>query len=168
MADVEIKGLDELLAKLTQLGVGIDEALEAGMKFAVEDVKGRAKILCPVDTGELRNSIQSHVRKETSGEVVGVVFSNSDHAAFVEFGTGPVGADTPVPGKYPGPLHYRETGWSYYNEKEDRWVHSKGQAAQPFLYPALIQSIPTIPKRIAGGLHALLLRLARKEGGGVK
>jgi len=59
-----------------------DEAREVIRKTTF-DVEARAKQLVPVDTGLLRNSIQS----EFESDLVGIVFTNTKYAPFVEYGT---------------------------------------------------------------------------------
>lgn len=113
---MEIKGIDELILKLSLFGGDTEAAVTRGMKKATALVQGDAKRLCPVDTGRLRESITTKV--ETDGtDVVGTVGTATSYAPFVEFGTGQRG-DSSVA---------HRTDW-------------KGQAPQPFLYPALKQN----------------------------
>lgn len=49
-------------------------------------IERRAKELCPVDTGRLRNSISSELRTENDN-LVGIVGTDVEYAPFVEFGT---------------------------------------------------------------------------------
>lgn len=60
--------------------IAVERALEA-IGLAAE---GYAKLLCPVDTGRLRNSITHDVRAEEDAVYVG---TNVEYAAYVEFGT---------------------------------------------------------------------------------
>ena len=90
--------------------------------------------MCPVDTGQLRNSINIDV--EVKGKnIIGKVFTNCAYGMFVEFGTGVKGNGT-----YPYPtsgLTYKNSGWCYFSEDENKWIYTTGQPAQPYLYPAL-------------------------------
>ncbi len=80
-----------------------------------------AKRLCPVDTGNLRNSITHRVDEGGAAAYVG---TNSEYAAHVELGTG----------KYcPGG---RKTPWVY-RDARGRWHITHGQRAQPYLRPAV-------------------------------
>lgn len=47
------------------------------------DIEAGAKQLVPVDTGLLKNSIQTTMESELTG----VVFTNTEYAVFVEYGT---------------------------------------------------------------------------------
>jgi HK97 gp10 family phage protein len=93
-------------------------------------VMDAAKILVPVDTGELRSSIA--VQVEFRGKiVVGTIYAGANHAAFVEYGTGLVGAAAPHP---PLPTEgVPITGSWIYDYKGQSWI---GMAARPFLRPA--------------------------------
>ena len=53
---VEIKGLDSLRRKLQSLGGELEQATEKGVEKATKTVQTAAKLLCPVDTGYLRES----------------------------------------------------------------------------------------------------------------
>lgn len=62
------------------------EALHAQLPTALEALglqgEGYAKLLCPVDTGRLRNSI-THTRDDSSA----YIGTNVEYAAYVELGT---------------------------------------------------------------------------------
>lgn len=83
--------------------------------------EGYAKLLCPVDTGNLRNSITHQVQPS---ELACHIGTNSEYGAYVELGTGRY---------YPGG---RKTPWSY-QDASGNWHLTHGQRAQPFLKPAV-------------------------------
>lgn len=109
---VEVLGVDALMAKLS--AVDVQEALNDSCLL----VENTAKENCPVDSGQLRNSITSNV----SGEK-GEVGTNVDYGVYVEYGTGVFN---------PGRL----TPWSY-QDASGEWHTTTGQPPQPFLVPAL-------------------------------
>ena len=80
-----------------------------------------AKRLCPVDTGNLRNSI-SH--KVDDGEPAVYIGSNTSYAPYVELATG-IYADGGRP-----------TPWVYQDDAGN-WHWTRGNPAQPFLAPAV-------------------------------
>lgn len=84
--------------------------------------EGYAKKLCPVDTGNLRNSITHTVAD--SGERAAYIGTNSEYGVYVECGTGIY---------YPGG---RQTPLVYQDTKGD-WHLTHGQRAQPFIKPAV-------------------------------
>ncbi len=83
--------------------------------------EGYAKKLCPVDTGNLRNSISHGVDSEEPAAYIG---TNSEYAAYVELGTGQY---------YPGG---RQDPWAYQDHKGN-WHRTSGNKAQPYLKPAV-------------------------------
>ena len=115
------------------------EVLEAMQQAAVRALEkcgltaeGYAKKLCPVDTGNLRNSITYTVDEEEPAAYIG---SNAEYAAYVELGTGKY-----VSGGRPTP-------WVYQDEKGN-WHRTHGQKAQPYLKPAVSDHANTYRKII--------------------
>lgn len=60
------------------------EAIERALEAIGLQAEGYAKMLCPVDTGRLRNSITHEVKPSEQAVYVG---TNVEYAAYVEFGT---------------------------------------------------------------------------------
>ena len=115
------------------------EVLEAMQQAAVRALEkcgltaeGYAKRLCPVDTGNLRNSITHTVDEE---EPAAYIRSNVEYSAYVELGTGKY-----VSGGRPTP-------WVYQDEKGN-WHRTNGQKAQPYLKPAVADHSNTYRKII--------------------
>ena len=103
-----------------EVSAAIKEALLRGLEKCGLVAEGYEKKLCPVDTGNLRNSITHQVDSEGHSVYVG---TNSDYGAYVELGTGKY---------YPGG---RPTPWVYQDAKGN-WHRTSGSKAQPFLKPA--------------------------------
>lgn len=103
----------------------VKEEFQAACVRALEKcgmtAEGYAKKLCPVDTGNLRNSISHRVDE---GELAVYIGTNNEYAAYVELGTG----------KYTS--GGRQDPWVYQDD-EGRWHHTHGQRAQPYLKPAV-------------------------------
>ena len=90
----------------------------ASVTAASQQMAQLAQGYAPVDTGALRDSIQSEVN-DTGKTVVGTVTAGVRYAAYVEFGTGRRGSESPGAG--PGPY---KLSWP-------------GMSAQPYLRPAM-------------------------------
>ena len=89
-----VQGLDELLATLSGLGGDIKQSCLKGGRRGMKKVQKNAKMLCPVDTGELRNSIKEN--GEINGDEINCrVFTNSGHW-YPEFGTGQRGRESNI------------------------------------------------------------------------
>lgn len=145
MADITIEGLTSLLAKLDSLGGNIEKALTDGIDKSARRVKRAAKLLTPVDTGRLRNSIQHKTTRE-SGKIEGRVSTNVEYAAYIEFGTGQRGSDAQM---------FRPVGISYRHD----W---KGMKPQPFLFPALTSSENAIKKDVISAVKKAISEVAEK------
>ena len=134
--EVKIKNIDRLLSKFKQVGK-LD--LKPVIKECTLLVEAQAKSLCPVNNGDLVGSIHPEV-KESPNKVYGRVYTQKWDAKYVEFGTGPKGNGT-YPYKIKGfTLKYRNTKWCYptFNGgRELKYVWTRGQEAQPYMYPAL-------------------------------
>lgn len=109
----------------------VKEEFEAAVLRALEEcgltAEGYAKLLCPVDTGNLRNSITHMVDGSESAAYVG---SASEYAPYVELGTGKY---------YPGG---RQPPWVYQDAKGS-WHLTHGQRAQPYMKPAVADHVQT-------------------------
>ena len=95
-----------------------DAALARGLEKCGLVAEGYAKKLCPVDTGNLRNSI-THTVTDVN-EQAAYVGSNAEYAAYVELGTGVF---------YPGG---RQTPWVYTDAKGNTHM-THGQRAKPYI-----------------------------------
>lgn len=111
----------------------VREELEAACLRALETcgltAEGYAKKLCPVDTGNLRNSISHAVDKDEMAAFVG---SPSEYAAYVELGTG----------KYATNGGGRPTPWVY-QDAQGNWHKTSGNKAQPFIKPSVADHTQT-------------------------
>ena len=130
-----IKGIDSLIRKLKNISQM--ESTKEIMNQAVVLVHGQAKMLAPVDKGNLAGSI--HPKVIVQGQtVIGKVYTNLGYAPYVEFGTGIKGNGT-----YPNKdidLSYRDTPWVYTADGGETFYYTEGQVAQPYMYPALKQN----------------------------
>ena len=126
-----IKGFEELHKKLTELSNPIvaKEALRQGLKLGGIQVQNTAKQLCPVDTGQLRNSITVESLPDNDDIVSERIGTNLEYGVYVEFGTG-IQGDPSVP-------HTAKEKWTY-KGADGKFYTTSGQPPQPYLYPALV------------------------------
>ena len=84
---IELRNLDQVLRRVERLGAQAAEANALAIGWAGEEVRGAAKQLAPVDTGELGRNITANSTRQ--GEVTTAeVISGAAHSIYVEFGTG--------------------------------------------------------------------------------
>jgi hypothetical protein len=105
-----------------EISAEIKAALLRGLEKAGLVAEGYAKKLCPVDTGDLRNSITHMVDEQEPAAIIG---TDSEYGAYVELGTG----------IYAEGGGGRPTPWVYQDAKGN-WHYTRGNKAQPFLKPA--------------------------------
>ena len=152
MARVTIKGVDRLTQRFNKIA---NMELKTAMNKATQLVHGQAKALAPVDKGGLAGSIHMQV-KDTGEELQGRVYTNLEYAPYVEFGTGVTGNGT-YPYQIEGlNLEYKNKGWAYYDEDKGEWIYTKGQKAQPYMYPALKENEKTIKRIFKDGVKTKL------------
>lgn len=148
-----VKGAEKLMRQLNNLG-DINPIVKKTVKKETLRVQRNAVLLCPVNNGELRQSIKTKV-KATEDMVTGTVYTNNKRAAYVEFGTGPVGEEnhegispevTPAysqngwwfPGNNVTPQDAAKYHWPSMETEDGKTLYfTKGQPAQPFMYQAL-------------------------------
>lgn len=117
-----VQGVNELINRLRNIN---QEAVNRGLDKSGLLVEGTAKELCPVDDGQLRQSINSKVISNKNA----AVGTNVEYAPYVHQGTGiyAVNGDG------------RQTPWSY-KDAEGKWHTTRGQQPNPFLERALDQN----------------------------
>lgn len=104
-----------------EVSAAIKAALLRGLEKCGLVAEGYAKKLCPVDTGNLRNSITHVVDEDEPAAIIG---TNNSYAAYVCLGTGKYAEGG------------RPTPWVYQDAKgQFHWT--AGNKAQPFLKPAV-------------------------------
>ena len=156
-------GWDRLIEKLSLLPTRTQVAIKkVAMETAAKKVQGTAKRKAPGFQGDLRKSIKTTVKLE-GDSIVGTIYSNSDHATYVEFGTGPEGASNHAgispnvnvsyrtePWWIPGNLLSEDTvsryNWLVQKLPDGEYLYwTDGQKAQPFMYPALKENEDKLP-----------------------
>lgn len=99
-----------------------------------------------VFTYELNSSIHAEHIKDVKGGGIWAVVAGTDHALFVEFGTGIVGKQSPYPGKFPDGIEWQYAsgktirqlsdgryGWFYKDDNGDWWF-TEGMEPRPFMF----------------------------------
>ena len=145
-----IIGQKELEAALKKMSI-LD--LHKAASESIKLVQARAKRNCPVNHGELRDSIYTEL-EWIADTVTAICYTNKECAPHVEFGTGPkgqanhAGVSPDSAGAYvqsPWWIHESQIDpkdaeryhWFYIDTPDGRFYQCTGQAAHPYLYPAL-------------------------------
>jgi hypothetical protein len=129
----------------------------------VEIAKSKVVSMNAQFTGELLASIRSQYEGKIGDTVVFCIVTDSEHAAFVEFGTGQMGQEHPYVGTLPSIWKYNSGGhiqqatediyvsgysspyiqagdyfWVYVGEQDGKLHISKGMPSRPFMYETAI------------------------------
>jgi HK97 gp10 family phage protein len=154
----EIRGLNNLMRQFNTLDSVIQDSVMIQVAIQAKEVQAQAKLLCPVNQGELRNSIMSTAQKTEYG-AIGKVFTNKDYASYVEFGTGPTGQENHDGISPDVNVTYSQRGWSYVDTDTGEWIFTNGQAAQPYMYPALKNNEQKVTRDIRQGIKNEIRRV---------
>lgn len=166
-----IVGYQKLEEKLNKMA-NVD--LRPGVNQAIDLVQSTAKELCPVHNEELRQSIY------TSTEYVedtyrGTCYTNKKYGQYVEFGTGPNGQESHEGISPDIAVAYSQKGWmipadamslseaeaygfgiATGSNGEVLGYYTNGQAAHPFMYPALKNNEKKVTEIISGSIRRQL------------
>lgn len=148
---MSIEGVNELNSKLNKL-IKLENITKKAVNKGCKMVQDEAKLMCPVDKGELRNSIKTKV-DVNGNEIIGTVYTNKKYAAYVEFGTGPTGEANHEGISPNANISYSRKGWGYKDKTTGEYRYTNGQAAQPYMYPALHNNIDTAMNIIKDNLR---------------
>lgn len=171
-----IQNKERLQEKFSVMDTAVKNTLTQSVGREIKNVTADAKMRCSALHGELRQSITDRV-DQYDERVTGTSYTNKDYAPYVEFGTGPNG-EASHEGISPviDPA-YVQQGWMMpadamsREEAEDYGLVvvekggevigylTNGQAAQPFMYPALKDQEEKISRNLQAALRKELKRL---------
>lgn len=157
-------GIGEFFAQLDSL-TDIEEEIYKSVDECGEFVRDDARLRAPVDVGDLRKSI-NHTTQADGQEIRSIVHTNSDHAVYVEFGTGPVGAANHAGASPDVPVSYSPDKWlgkipGLVSDTDSGFRYIAGQPAQPYLYPALKDNEEQIEAKLAADIRKILEEKSR-------
>jgi len=150
---MSVDGRKELVRQFGRIESNTDNTAFQAVSKGIRFVQANAKHLCPVGDGELRDSIYATVEADPN-MVRGSCYTNKRHGPYVELGTGPKGqADHDGISPAANPVYTQSPWWIHESQidkataekyrmfsietKDGIFYRSSGQAAQPFMYPAL-------------------------------
>ena len=174
----KIEGADELLRKLQNMSQ--DMQVAAAKRAAVAGgtiVKRQAQLLVPRNAGALARSIRIRSSASAAGAKA-EVYTNYEYAIYVEFGTGPKGQANHQGISPSVTPRYTQHGWgipadqvSAEDAEKYHWPSriydgktyymTSGQAASPFMYPALNNRKEDVKKAMNASLRASIKKEIR-------
>jgi HK97 gp10 family phage protein len=140
------KSINDLLKELKGKEKDVLEMVKGEVEDALLKIESEAVKKVPVDTGDLKNSIQSKPIKQTKNKVEGTVLVGKNYAPYVEFGTG---TEVVVP---------QELQNFAKQFKANPKIREVNLPAQPFFYPEFFRQRIELPKQIEKTLQTILKR----------
>lgn len=153
---LSIKSIDKLKKAIVDYENDLQAKLvlfcERLSQYGVEAAQANIVNLDAVFSGDLFRSIYNEQQYATKDTVVFIVATNSEHAIYVEMGTGMVGAENPYPGNLPAVYRFGKTtewtmehagsgirklkdgryGWFY--QRDGQWYFTEGMPSRPFMW----------------------------------
>lgn len=173
--------MDALIRKLNALGGNVQNALNQAVMRTTSKARADAQMNVSHNsmsqaTSNGEASLASTIVERfdnVAGVITGHVETSSPHSQFVEFGTGPVGADNHA-GIAPNvPVVYSRGPWKHVNKKSGKVYYTKGwtyldvsgkyhytmgQPARPYLYPAALTNRVTFQKETETALQEAIMK----------
>ena len=128
--DDAIRQIEEYEKKLQQ---NIEKFLNKLLEDGVQIAQATIMELDAVESVDLFKSMDKFLYVE---ENRGIIFTDSLHACYVEFGTGVEGSNSKhptMPWAYDTNGHGKD-GWYYFDEKQGRVRYTQGMPSRPFMY----------------------------------
>lgn len=158
-ADLSVNGITQLKKELLNYkNYTLQSKVELLTKRLAEQgvvtAKANVTSLDAIFTGELINSIHTQYGGSAKGTAIFYVVADSEHAIYVELGTGIVGAKKPYKGKLPvmyaqgKTIHHTKNGkygWFYQDANGD-WYFTEGMPSRPFMYETSLELMSIVVK----------------------
>lgn len=132
------KDIDRAIRELKQFKTEFLEKcnrlIEKLTDYGVEVAQLQVQQLDAVYSGELMNSIEGYYSPTYN---VGIIKAGAYYAAYVEFGTGVVGKQSPHPAPQGWSYdvnNHGDEGWVYYDDERGEFRWTKGFKSRPFMY----------------------------------
>lgn len=173
----------EMVQKLNSLGAEAREAAAEAIYSTALEIRAQAVAEAPDGHGRggsdeisIRPWITAEYNGEMFGQLTARVLSNSPHSAYVEFGTGPMGAQNhggispDVDPSYTTAFYVRNPESPHFDEElrttdgVPYWIYNSGgqfyatsgQPARPYMYPASKKSEPILPDEMAKAMQKIM------------
>lgn len=161
--DLSVKGIENLKKDLLNyknntLQQKVDLLAKALADKGVDIAQANVARLDAIFTGELISSIYAKYGGSYKGTTVFYVVADSQHAAYVEFGTGQLGMEGGYPYPFPEGVDWNyntgktifeispgQYGWFYHGD-DGKWYFTQGMTSRPFMYETSIELMNLVVK----------------------
>lgn len=152
--DIIMDGLDAYIDKFTKSPDRLIERIRQQAMQDAEVLAGMQRKNCPAITGMLRESIETFCRRE--GDIVEAgTRTKNDHAAYVEFGTGPTGNEQGHPLDSELGITRKTEPWKV-NIPGVGVRYTSGRLPWPFMYNSMKEMKPVIKEHFGSSVKEVL------------
>lgn len=155
-ADLSVKGIENLKKELMNYR---DNILPDKVRLLAKTLAEKGVIIAQANvtkldaifTGELVSSIYERDGGGVNNTAIFYVICDSDHAAYVEFGTGQMAEEAPYPYPLPQGVQWSyntgntifeispgQYGW-FYPGNDGKWYFTQGMPSRPFMYETSLE-----------------------------
>ena len=155
-ADLSVSGIEKLKKELMNYR---DKILPQKVELLAKTLAEKGVIIAQANvakldaifTGELLSSIYKKNGGVSKNTAIFYVVCDSDHAVYVEFGTGQIGEEAPYPYPLPNGVSWSyntgntifevtpgQYGW-FYPGKDGKWYFTQGMPSRPFMYETSLE-----------------------------
>ena len=161
--DLSVKGIEQLKKNLLYyknniLQQKVDLLAKTLAEKGVDIAQVNIAKLDAIFTGELISSMRTQYGGSTKGTAIFYIVADSHHAAYVEFGSGQLGAEASYPYPFPEGVDWQyntgktifeirpgEYGW-FYPGDDGQWYFTQGMPSRPFMYETSLELMNLVAK----------------------
>lgn len=152
----------ELLDYKDTLQYKVDLLAKTLAETGVDVARANVARLDAIFTGELISSIHTKFGGSGNGTAIFYIVVDSEHAAYVEFGTGQLGMEGGYPYPFPPGVDWKyntgktifevspgQYGW-FYKADNGQWYFTQGMPSRPFMYETSLDLMKLVVKIAKG------------------
>ncbi len=152
----------ELLDYKNTLQYKVDLLAKTLAETGVDVARVNVARLDAIFTGELISSIHTEYGGSGNGTAIFYIVADSEHAAYVEFGTGQLGMEGGYPYPFPEGVDWQyntgktifevspgQYGW-FYKADNGQWYFTQGIPSRPFMYETSLDLMKLVVKIAKG------------------
>lgn len=164
--ELSVKGIEKLKKKLLEYKSSLQYKVDLLAKTLAEDgvdiARANVARLDAIFTGELIASIHTEYGGSSKGTAIFYIVVDSEHAAYVEFGTGQLGMEGGYPYPFPEGVDWQyntgktifevspgQYGW-FYKADNGQWYFTQGMPSRPFMYETSLDLMKLVVKIAKG------------------
>ena len=156
--ELSAKGIEKLKRELLEYKSSLQYKVDLLAKTLADIARANVARLDGIFTGELISSIHTEYGGSSKGTAIFYIVADSEHAAYVEFGTGQLGMEGGYPYPFPEGVNWEynvgekifeispgQYGWFYQDDKGNVYF-TQGMPSRPFMYETSMELMNRVVK----------------------